>query len=111
MPISDSYLTFLVDQLTDWADVVIRKMFGGAGLYREGIMFALVAEDVLYLRTGEANREDFEARDCGPFKPYADKDTVMPYHRVPEDLLEDSQELAAWAEAAWQVARTAKKRR
>jgi DNA transformation protein and related proteins len=36
MPVSDDFLDFLLDQLSGLGEVVVRRMFGGAGLYREG---------------------------------------------------------------------------
>ena len=45
MPISDEFSDFVVDQLSGWGDVSVRRMFGGAGLYCEGVMFGLIADD------------------------------------------------------------------
>ena len=40
MPLSDEFLAYVLDQFSLWGDVTARKMFGGAGLYRDGKMFA-----------------------------------------------------------------------
>ena len=47
MSVSDEFLAFVLDLLDAWGGVTARKMFGGAGLYRDGVMFALVADDGL----------------------------------------------------------------
>ncbi len=44
MAVSDEFVDYVVEQLSGWGEVSVRRMFGGAGLYREGIMFAVVAE-------------------------------------------------------------------
>ncbi len=50
MPVSDDFLNYVVDQLSHWGSVSVRRMFGGAGLYRERRMFGLIADDVVYLK-------------------------------------------------------------
>lgn len=100
MAVSEEYLDYILDQFTGFGDVVSRRMFGGAGLYRDGVMFALIAGDVLYLKVDDSNRSDYEAAGRGPFRPYRDKKTVMSYYEVPVDVIENRDELAAWAEKA-----------
>jgi DNA transformation protein len=82
-------------------------MFGGAGLYRGGIMFAVVAEDVAYLKVDDSNREGFVRAGSAPFEPYPDKikTTIRTYFEIPPDVLEDPAELARWAQRSWTVAR------
>ena len=98
MPLSDEFLTYVLDQLSPWGDVTARKMFGGAGLYRNGKMFGLVADDVAYLKVDDSNREDFEGAGSSPFKPYPDKPATMSYFEVPPEVLEKPEELIRWAE-------------
>ncbi len=54
MPVSDDFLNYVLDQLSAWGSVSVRRMFGGAGLYREGRMFGLIADDVVYLKVDDA---------------------------------------------------------
>jgi len=74
-------------------------MFGGAGLYRQGIMFGLIADDKAYLRVDDSNRKSFEDAGSEPFHPYGKKVT-MPYYEVPIEVLEDQRDFCAWAEKA-----------
>src|SRR6266568_4017193 len=77
-------------------------MFGGAGIYADGTMFALVADSVIYLKADERNTPAFERENLPPFT-YATKDGkrgVMSYRRMPERLYDDPDELATWARAA-----------
>ena len=87
--------------------VVVRRMFGGAGIYADGTMFGLVADGVIYLKADELNAPAFERENLPPFS-YATKDGkrgVMSYRRMPERLYDDPEELARWARAAHEVAR------
>jgi DNA transformation protein and related proteins len=100
------YVAHVVDLLRAWAPVAPRRMFGGHGLYRGAIMFALVTGDVLYFKTDALNRGEYEAAGMMPFS-YARagrEAVIMSYHAVPPDLLEAAGELAAWAERAFAAA-------
>lgn len=77
-------------------DVRARSMLGG--------------RRTLYFKVDGSNRPDFEARDMGPFRPYGEGGETMQYYQVPDDLLEDPEALAVWAEKAIVVARRAKSR-
>lgn len=104
MPVSDEYLTYVLEQLQGVGPVQAKRMFGGAGIYSQRVMFALVADDVLYLKTDETNRAEFEEAGAEPFQPFPDKPMVMPYYEVPADVLEDREHLGAWAQKALTVA-------
>ena len=78
-------------------------MFGGAGLYRDGRMFGLVADDVAYLKVDETNEDKFLAAGSSLFKPYANKSTSMPYFEIPADILENPEELIEWAEESLSI--------
>jgi DNA transformation protein len=73
MAISDEFIDYVIDQLAAWGEVYARKMFGGAGLYRDETMFGLIADDVAYLKVDDSNREDFVRAGASPFNPYPDK--------------------------------------
>ena len=98
MPISDEFLGYVLDQFSGWGGISAKKMFGGAGLYRNGKIFGLIADDVVYLKVNDSNRADFIEAGSGPFKPYADKPTTMSYYEIPPDVLESPDALLEWAE-------------
>ncbi|HSA12155.1 MAG TPA: TfoX/Sxy family protein [Candidatus Paceibacterota bacterium] len=101
MPVSPSFQTFVVDQLSRVVPQVrARRMFGGAGLYSGDVFFALIADDTLYFRANDSNRPDFEARQMPPFQPYGPEGEVMQYYQLPDDVLEDVEALRPWAEKA-----------
>ena len=111
MGVSQSFRTFILEQLGRYVRGIRgRSMFGEVGIYGEELFFALIADDTLYFKVDESNRPDFEARGMGPFQPYGEDGETMQYYRVPDDLLEDSEALAQWAEKAIAAARRAKTR-
>jgi len=109
MAVSPEFRDYILDQLTALGPVQARPMFGGAGLYLDGVMFGLMTRaDVLYFRTDDANRPDFEAAGMGPFVTNKEKGTVMPYHEAPAHVMEDPDDICAWARGAWDAAARAK---
>jgi len=108
MGVSDEFAEFVIDQLSGWGDVSVRRMFGGAGLYCEGAMFGLIADDVAYLKADDSNREAFLQAGSSAFQPFPDKKMTMPYYDIPVDVLENRDELAGWAERSLAVAKSKK---
>ena len=104
MAVSEEYRSYVLDQLGEFGPVESRRMFGGVGIYCDRVMFALIADDVLYLKVDDSNRDEFEQAGMGPFRPFADKPTVMSYYEVPVDVLEDRDRLAQWSRRALAVA-------
>jgi len=105
LKVTDAFKSFVLDQLTELGDVVPKSMFGGVGLYCEGVFFGIIARDVLYLKVDETNRPDYERAGMTPFKPYPDRAGTMQYYAVPVGVLEASSELVDWARKAVAVAR------
>ena len=112
MAVSAGYQTFVLDQLRRvLPDVRAKRMFGGVGLYSEESFFALIDDDVLYLKVDDETRPDFEQRGLRPFQPFGEGSAAMQYYQLPEDLLEDPEALRPWAEGAVAAARRAKRRK
>jgi DNA transformation protein len=106
MAASGSFGEFLQDQLHSLGDVTVRRMFGGAGVWCDGVMFGLVSDDTLYFRVDDGNRGAFEAEGQQPFTYDGKGRTiVLPYWRVPERLFDEPDEMVAWAQAAVAAAR------
>ena len=79
------------------------KMFGGVGLYRDGKMFGIVANDVAYLKVDETNRDKFIAAGSAPLKPFQNKPTTLSYFEIPPDILENPEELIKWADESLSI--------
>jgi DNA transformation protein len=110
MPPSEGFKDFIRDQLAGFGPVSIRNMFGGAGVYADGVMFAILANDVLYLKADETSATAFAAEGMGPFtyQPEGKPPVAMSYWEVPPRLLEEPDELAEWAREAHRIARAGK---
>jgi DNA transformation protein len=101
-----NYVEYVLDQLSSFARVTSRRMFGGVGLYADGFFFALI-DDTLYFKVDDSNRADYLARHCRPFQYSKAKDgkiVSMGYYAVPEDVLDDPDELKTWARKSLAVA-------
>ena len=106
MSADSALVAHLVDVLRPLGGVSARRMFGGAGLFRDGVMFALVSDEVLHLKTDATTIPAFEAEDLGPFA-YGTKNgkrVLTSYWRAPERLLDDDEEMRAWCRRAADVA-------
>lgn len=96
---------YLLELLEPLGQVSARKMFGGYGIYHQGLMIGLVADDTLYLKVDEQIRAAFTAAGSEPFvyhkrgKPYS-----MSYYRAPESALDETDELCRWARLAYAAA-------
>lgn len=106
MTASDGFLDLLRDTLSGLGPVSVRRMFGGAGIYADGVMFALVADDTLYLKADDETKRAFEDEGLNPFAYEAGGRTIaLSYWRVPERLFDDPDEMTEWACIALSVAR------
>lgn len=108
MAVSPSYIEFIDDQLDEFDGFTTRKMFGGLGYYKEGVMFGLLGNDTFCLKVNASNQAEFEAFGMKAFMS-SEKKKGMPYWQVPAEILEDKKELCLWAEKAFQIAILAKK--
>jgi len=110
---SAEFLELVRDHLGSLGTIRIGRMFGGTGIYCDGVMFAFVSDDTLYLKVDEGNREDFEARSLGPFcyQTKNGRTVATSYCRAPDELLDDPDELLTWARAALEAARRAQRKK
>jgi DNA transformation protein len=100
----------IVELFSVFGPVTVRRMFGGAGIYAGGVMFALIADGAIYLKVGESNVAEFDREGLAPFSYERRKGVraVMSYRRMPDRLYDDPEELAVWARAAVEAARQTK---
>jgi DNA transformation protein and related proteins len=101
---------FIRDLFAPFGPVTVRRMFSGAGIFADGLMFGLVVRDVIYLKADDLNRAEFEREGCAPFTYTRGKKSgrpsqhALPYWRLPERLYDDPDELAEWARRAFAAA-------
>ncbi len=103
---SNEFVQYLLELLQGIGEVKSRTMFGGYGLYHDDIMFALVADDVLYFKADEQNQKYFEARNLEAFTyERKGKTCSMSYFEAPGETLDDPDEMVLWARKAIDAAR------
>jgi DNA transformation protein and related proteins len=104
--LSADFKTFLIEQMAGFGRVTVRPMFGGGAVQRDGVTFALVHDDTLYLKVNEGTKARFEAEGLKPFTyPTKKGDSVMMgYYRAPARCLDDADEMKAWCALAFDVA-------
>ena len=109
MATSPEFLAFVKDQLAPLGHVTTRRMFSGAGVYCDGVIFALILRDALYFKVDDGNRSAYEAEGLEPFSYEAKGRTVQvgAYWRVPERLFDDPDEMVEWARQALAAGRRA----
>lgn len=100
------FVNYLLENLSQLNAVRARAMFSGFGIFLDGVMFGLVANDELYLKTdGEINHY-FDARQLAHFEYQKQgKPFKMSYRRCPESALDDPEILQQWALRSYQAAK------
>jgi DNA transformation protein len=101
---------FIRELFAQFRPVTVKRMFGGAGLYSEGVMFGLVFDGAIYLKVDETSIPEFEREGSQPFVYTRAKSAgrvgraSLSYWRLPERLYDDPDELAVWASRALAIA-------
>jgi DNA transformation protein len=107
MALQPEFVSWLEDLFCVVPDTSIRKMFGGAGIFRHGLMYGLALSDgQISLKADEETIADFVAEGCEEWQ-YQRKNgkvTTMGYWYIPERLTDDSDELLTWSMKAFDVA-------
>ena len=105
MAVSPSYREYVADQLSALTGVIIKRMFGGVGLYFDGRMFGLIDDDTVFFRVDDATRSGFLERGMSAFHPIRSnpKKVSQNYYQLPADVLEDTEQLVDWARKAIQA--------
>lgn len=100
----------IAELMTPLGGVSIRRMFGGRGVFKDGLMFALLSSrGVFYFKADAETVPAFEREGCEQFAPaMKGRRTIgMPYWRAPERLFDEPDEFAEWARAAFAAAHRA----
>jgi DNA transformation protein len=109
MTATADFADYAIELLGAAGRVAARRMFGGFGLYCDGVMFALIADDVLYLKADDFNRPELERAGSAPFTYEAkSRRTILAYWRAPDDAMESRELMAPWARSALDAALRAK---
>jgi DNA transformation protein len=106
----NAFAEWVCEQLSGMSGIASKSMFGGHGIYSDGIFFAVIFSGRVYFKTDEITRERYLQQGRGPFS-INDEVVLKNYYEVPVDVLEDPDELTIWAREAVQLPVKPKKRR
>lgn len=99
------YVEYLKEVFSEFGSIQPRKMFGGHGIFYKGLMFALVADDTLYLKADETLSKYFTERELEQFSyEKQGKAFKMSYYMAPEDIFDDPEEAKVWADRSYAAA-------
>jgi DNA transformation protein len=102
---SESFTSYLRDLFSEFGPVTLRKMFGGQGLYHDGLIIGLVIGEELYLKTDAASVGAFEQAGGHPFVYQGKgKPLTMSYWLPPAEAMESAQAMRPWAKLAYEAA-------
>ena len=102
-------ITDVISRLSSFGDITSRRMFGGYGIYKEGIIIALMDEDELYFKSTPASESFYQSFDSYPFVYEGQRRPVkMSYWQVPQTVFNDPLLLEKWVETAYRSAIAAK---
>jgi DNA transformation protein len=107
----NSFHDYVKELFAGVGSVQIKRMFGGAGGYADGVMFLLLDGDTIHIKVDEALKVELRAEGSGPFEwtpqngPRAGEKIDLGYWRLPESALDDPDEAAMWGRKALTIAR------
>jgi len=105
---------FIRELFAPFGPVTVKRMFGGAGIWSDGLMFGLVFDGAIFLKVNETSIPEFEREGSRPFVYTRAKSrgrvgrASLSYWRLPERLYDDPEELAVWANRAFAIAQSKK---
>lgn len=111
MPAADSFHEYVKELFAGLGPVQIKRMFGGAGGYADGVMFLLLGNDTIHIKVDEALKVELREEGSGPFEwmpqngPRAGETIDLGYWRLPDSALDDPDEAVIWGRKALAVAR------
>ncbi len=110
MAFSQDFLDYALDQFSEFGEITYKKMFGGVGFYKDGLMFGGIMGGNLHLKVDDTTRPAFIARGMNSFFHGPKKKGLPSYYEVPAEIVEDKSELKVWADKAYQAAVNSKKK-
>jgi DNA transformation protein len=104
------YVAYLKEVFEQFGPIQPRRMFGGYGLFHKGLMFGLVADDVLYLKADDTASTYFIERKLDQFQYEKNGQAIkMSYFMAPEEIFDDPEEAKGWAARSYEAAVRSKK--
>ena len=111
MPVTDAAVQSLLSPMSAVRPITSRKMFGGVGIYCDGVFFAVIDDDRLYFKVDAGNLADYEARQAAQWTIEGPTGGAMPYREVPKEVLDDGEMLGEWIDRSVEVAQRKKSKK
>ncbi|MSQ51950.1 MAG: TfoX family protein [Betaproteobacteria bacterium] len=106
---SSDFAQYVVDLLAPHGHILVKRMFGGHGVYCDGLFIGILHAQTLYLKADDASRGEFERAGCSPFTyQRAGKAASLGFYAAPADAMESRGLITNWARLAMQAALRAK---
>jgi len=104
------FALYVVELMQSIGPVHHKRMFGGYGVFLEGLMFGIIADNTLYLKVDKETENEFKDKGLEPFTyDKKGKPVSLSYFQAPEEALEDYDEMNSWANKAYSTALRAAK--
>ena len=103
MASSNDFFEYVQDQLSSWSPIDKKRMFGVLGLYRDGLMFGIIAKDMVYLKVNDSNKKKFLDAGSTTLKVFESNSEVPSYYELPVDVLENAEEFIEWAKESYAI--------
>ena len=105
MPANRDFVNHVSELLAPAGRVVVKRMFGGHGVYLDELFMAIIVDDELYLKADEITCAAFDAESCASFVYSKDgKDMTMNYRRAPDETMDAPHLMLPWARRALEAA-------
>ena len=94
------------DLFSGLGPVSIRKLFGGKGIYHEGVIVAIELRGEIMLKADAMLAPEFENAGCTQWTYTGSKhgkQVAMPYWTVPDGAMDDPDDMAVWARKSYEA--------
>ena len=100
------FVTHCLELMAGLGDSIYSKrMFGGHGIFQEGLMFSLIADDELYFKVDAENDAEFTTLGLPKFGyRRGDKEMHLGYRLAPEPAFQNCGTMKKWAQLGWEAA-------
>lgn len=101
----NDFVEYLKEIFEGFGPIEAKRMFGGYGVYHDGLMFGLISNDTLYLKVDDESRPLFESQGLTAFEYLRQgKSMHLSYYEAPPEMLENRHEAARWARLSYEAA-------
>lgn len=107
----NNFVDYVHDILSPHGHIKIKAMFGGFGVYMDGVIIGIIADHQLYFKVDASSVKDYENFGSEPFTYKKEgKDYIMSYWRVPDEVIEDQEMMQRFMNTAYAISSQAKKK-